>query len=274
MNDSGLLLIIGGAEDHKGECVILKEFIRLAGGRGANIAILAVATQNQLRSEHMYSHIFRKLGAGSCKALHILDRSDANTYDLQSELEHIDGIFITGGDQLRITTMLGGTNLYYALHELHAKGTIIAGTSAGASVMSEIMILDGESDKPPTKQTVSLSPGLGLLEGIVIDQHFAQRGRLGRLLSIVAYNPHILGIGIDENTAVIVDDVSGEMKVIGEGAVTILDGKDIEFSNVATVSASQTLAVAGCKLYTLPCKYHFDLRSRKAINTRHLKEDN
>ncbi len=274
MTNCGPLLIIGGAEDKKDDCVILNEFLSLSGGKGARIAVMAVATKDSLTVEHAYKRIFRQLGAGSCQAIHITERNDANDLDIAADIKDIDGIFFTGGDQLRITAMLGGTELYRVLHQAHAQGVVIAGTSAGAAVMSKVMIVDGENDKPPKKEIVNLSPGLGLVEGIVIDQHFAQRGRLGRLLSVVAYNPQLLGVGIDENTAVIVDDAEGYMKVIGEGAVTIVDGTDVEFSNVAAAAAEETLAVAGYRLHTLPDSYKFDLRTRRSINSGYSKEDN
>lgn len=261
------LVVIGGAEDHDDECRILKDFIDLAGGKGAVIAILAVAAEDAVRVEQIYKSVFARLGAGKCFAIHITERSDANDQDTYQQIIDVDGIFFTGGDQLRITTMLGGTKLYNALHIALEQGVIVAGTSAGASAMSEIMIISGDSKKPPAKETVNLSPGLGLVAGMVIDQHFAQRGRIGRLLSVVAYNPQLLGVGIDENTAVVINTTEGLISVIGEGAVTIVDGKDIDFSNVAAVSEEETLAVSGYTLHTLPQGYQYDLKMRRVCDS-------
>jgi cyanophycinase len=174
------------------------------------------------------------------------------------------GIFFTGGDQLRITSLLGGTEVDFALHEAYRKGTVIAGTSAGASVMSATMIIGGDEDSSPYQGSISMGPGMGLVHQVVIDQHFAQRGRLGRLVSAVAQQPAILGIGIDEDTAVIINSKNC-MKVIGSQTVTVVDGNRCEHTNVSEAKPEQALALTAITVHILPGGYGFDLLDRRAL---------
>ena len=167
-------------------------------------------------------------------------------------------MFFTGGDQLRITSMIGGTPIYNAIKELCDNGGLIAGTSAGASVMSDTMIVQGEDDESPHKCTLKMSPGLGLVNNIIIDQHFAQRGRIGRLLTAIAQNPEVLGIGIDEDTAIIVSD-KGVAEVIGSGAVYFVDGSSIIYSNVSEQYSNEVLSMFNVKLHVLKEGNRFNL---------------
>lgn len=261
MDKYGRLIIIGGAEDKEHDCIILDRFVQLAGGENSSIAIVTAATESPRQAAEQYGGIFNKLGARKSFAINIEHRQDAQEINLD-KLNEATGVFFTGGDQLRITALLGGTVFYDALHRLHKRGTVIGGTSAGASMMSEVMIVEGENDSAPRKRTAELAPGLGLLRGVIIDQHFAQRGRIGRLLSILAQNPHMLGVGIDENTAIIVDPIEGIVEIVGESATTFLDGKQITYSNVSKSTREDVLAVTGCKLHVLPQGYKFDLAKR------------
>ena len=174
------------------------------------------------------------------------------------------GIFFTGGDQLRITSILGGTRFFTSLHEAYKNGTVIAGTSAGASAMSGTMIIQGNDNDPARKCTLKMAPGLGLLEGALIDQHFHQRGRIGRLLCGVAENPHILGIGLDEDTAVRVYP-DAHIEVIGSNSVTIIDGRNIKSSNVSELKPDENLAIANVTLHVLPAGYGFDMADREVL---------
>ena len=167
-------------------------------------------------------------------------------------------LFFTGGDQLRITSMIGGTPIYNVIKELCSNGGVIAGTSAGASVMSDTMIVEGEDDESPHKCTLKMSPGLGLVKNIIIDQHFAQRGRVGRLLTAIAQNPEVLGIGIDEDTAILVSD-KGTAEVIGSGAVYFIDGSGITYSNVSEQYSNEILSMFNVKLHVLKEGDKFDL---------------
>lgn len=200
----GTLVVIGGAEDKDDRCLILKRFVELAGGKQAKLVIVTTATVEPGVSGEVYCRLFRQLGVGDTAVLNVNTRQDARAPRVKEVLERATGIFFTGGDQLRLTSILGGTLVDDALHKAYLQGTIIAGTSAGASAMSETMIVEGEEAEAPRKNIVQMAPGLGLLREVVIDQHFAQRGRLGRLLTAVAQHPYVLGLGIDEDTAIIV----------------------------------------------------------------------
>jgi cyanophycinase len=174
------------------------------------------------------------------------------------------GVFFTGGDQLRITSILGGTKTFNALHQVNIKGAAIIGTSAGASVMSNTMIVDGNSNDPARKCTLKMAPGLGLLEEAIIDQHFDQRGRIGRLLCGVAENPHMLGIGIDEDTAIRVYP-DAHFEVLGTNAVTVIDGRSIESSNVSELKPDEILAISNVTLHVLPGGYGYDMDKREVL---------
>lgn len=258
----GHLLIIGGAEDKEGECIILKRFVQLAGARNGTVAIVTAATESPDTVGEEYRELLTRLGAGEVIVLHIANRSQANDRGTIAAIESASGIFFTGGDQLRITSIVGGTKLDDQLKRAFHRGAVIAGTSAGASAMSETMIIGGSGEKEPKRSTVGMAPGLGLVQRAVIDQHFAQRGRIGRLLGAVAQNPYILGIGIDEDTAIEVD-MAGMFKVVGSGSVTIIDGRAVSISDVSETSSDEPLALADVLLHVLPTGYLFDLATRR-----------
>ncbi len=264
MEAGGRLIIIGGAEDKQGECEILREVAKAAGGQRGKIVIVTTATQKPLPAGRMYSEIFARLGVGSVATINIENRQDAGQSEFQKTLEGATCIFFTGGDQLRITSILGGTAMGIQLKQLFGSGITIVGTSAGASAMSSTMIVAGEEEDSPRKCTVKMAPGLDLLDGCVIDQHFAQRGRIGRLMCAVAQNPHVLGIGIDEDTAVVVE--GSRFKVVGSRAVTVVDGSSLSFSNVSETKPDHPLALMNMIVHVLPRGYGFDLEQRKPTN--------
>ena len=201
---TGNLLIIGGNEDKDRECVILRRFITMAGERQARIAVVTTATESPREAGDEYRSLFAEFGAETVSIVYIANREAANDRQQLAALENCSGLFFTGGDQLRLTSILGGSAADAAIRRAHRSGAVIAGTSAGASMMSDTMIVDGDSSATPKKSMVSMAHGMGLLEEVVIDQHFAQRGRINRLLAAVAQNPHVLGVGIDEDTALMV----------------------------------------------------------------------
>ena len=256
----GKLVIIGGAEDKKGECKILRRFFELAGGRKAHIVILSTASSDP-HVGIQYQRIFTGFGAEEVTVLAIQNREEAANTRFCDCLKNSTGIFFTGGDQLRITGILGGSVLGGELIKSCQQGTVIAGTSAGASVMSETMLVGGLDDATPSKEIIRMAPGLGLIKDVVVDQHFAQRGRIGRLLAVVAHNPYILGIGIDEDTAIIIDGTE-EFEVVGSGTVTVLDGRQVTHSNVSESSPQQPLALIDVKVHILPSEYRFNLDER------------
>ncbi len=260
----GNLIIIGGAEDKYGESSILKNVVNIIGGSNAALTVLTTATENPSEVGQEYRNVFGRLGISNISILNIDTRDDANMEENVRIISGASGIFFTGGDQLRITSILGGTKVYKALHDSYLKGVAIIGTSAGASVMSSTMVVDGNSNDAARKCTLKMAPGLGLLEEAIIDQHFEQRGRIGRLLCGVAENPYILGIGIDEDTAVRVYP-DAHFEVLGTNAVTVVDGKTIRNSNVSELKPDEILAISHVTLHVLPCGYGFDMKNREVL---------
>ncbi|MGI9952561.1 cyanophycinase [Moorellaceae bacterium AZ2] len=254
------LYIIGGNEDKEGRCMILRRFVEAAGGEKAVLAVMPVAAGDMARAGEEYRRLFTRLGAARVEVVAFASRREAGHPALVNLLEGSTGIFLTGGDQLRLTALLGGTELDRALHRAYRRGAVIGGTSAGAAAMSATMIVEGAGEETPRAEVVRMAPGLGLIREVVVDQHFAQRGRLGRLLAAVAHNPYILGLGIDEDTAVLVDDRQ-RFRVYGSGAVTVVDGRRIEHSDISGAGTGP-LALTGLQLHILPAGYGFDLALR------------
>jgi cyanophycinase len=253
------LLVIGGAERYgPGGTEILRRFVGLAGGPAAELIVIATASAEPAVLEAEYAALFTRLGAGRVRALRLDNRAQANEPAVVKALATATGVFFTGGDQLRITTVLGGTLADSALQRLVQTGTIVlGGTSAGAAMMSGTMILGGDSPGV-TRASVRTGPGLEFLPGVLIDMHFAERGRLNRLLSAVALYPHELGLGIDEDTAILAEGDSFE--VLGTGAVTIVDAgaaADIR------VPADGPIALTGARVHVLPAGCRFELSGRR-----------
>ncbi len=263
-NKKGNLVIIGGAEDRYGESSILQEVVDIIGGEDARIGIFTTATQHPEEVGEDYRDVFLRLGVKDADILNINTRDEANSEDNVRRIMYATGFFFTGGDQLRITSILGGTRVCDALKRSFEGGTAVIGTSAGASVMSSTMIVEGNSNDAARKCTLKMAPGLSLLEEVIIDQHFDQRGRLGRLLCGVAGNPGILGIGIDEDTGIRVypDEY---FEVIGNNAVTVIDGKSIVSTNVSETKPDEILAITNASLHILSRGYGFDFKRREVL---------
>ncbi|MBC1220583.1 cyanophycinase [Nostoc sp. UCD121] len=262
VNSKQELIIIGGAEDKKEDCQILREFVRRAGGTKAKIVIMTAATELPRDVGENYIRVFEKLGAEDVRIVDTETRDDAYSSTALEAVSKATGIFFTGGDQARITSILKDTELDTAIHKRFAEGAVIAGTSAGAAVMPDKMIVEGDSQTNPRMEIVEMGPGLGFLPGVVIDQHFLQRGRLGRLISALVQEPADLGFGIDENTAMVVTDK--QIEIIGEGSVTIVDVQ-ATYNNMDEILKDEALAICGAKLHILPHGYKFDLKTRQPI---------
>jgi cyanophycinase len=265
----GKLVIIGGAEDREDDRQILREFVRLAGGRNAVISVLTAATNEPEAAGQTYCDVFYDLGAKDVYVADTRQPEDANRPEIVRAIANSTGIFFTGGDQARITACLINTILEDAIRKRFEDGAAIAGTSAGAAIMPNTMIVEGDSETNPRINAVKMGPGMGFLPGVVIDQHFAQRGRLGRLLSALLIEPSVLGFGIDENTAMVVD---GEMvEIIGEGAVTVVDESSATYNNLDQVLQDEPVAVFGTKLHVLPHGYRFNLKTRQPLRPENHK---
>jgi cyanophycinase len=257
---SGKLLVIGGAESHSEEDdTILERFVALAGGATARLVVIATASESPADREKEYRAVFEGLGVAEAVSLRLEDRDQANSDHAVAALERATGVFFTGGDQLRITTVLGGSRADLTLHARLAEGLVLAGTSAGAAMMSSTMILGGK-DAAVSTASVRTGPGMEFLPGVLIDMHFAERGRLNRLLSAIAMFPHELGLGIDENTAILVD--GDEFEVIGAGSVTVIDAGPATAIRCPTEDDGP-IALCGVQLHVLPTGYRFDLAERR-----------
>ncbi len=259
----GQLVIIGGAEDKEGDCKILREFVRRAGGTNARIVIMTAATELPREVGENYIRVFERFGAEDVRIIDTVQREDASSASYLEAIDKATGVFFTGGDQARITSILKDTELDAAIHKRYQEGIVVGGTSAGAAMMPDMMIVEGDSETNPRIDVVEMGPGMGFLPGVVIDQHFSQRGRLGRLIAALAQQPAVLGFGIDENTAIVVSD--NQFEVIGEGAITVVDESSVTHSNVGEILRDEPLAVCGARLHILPDGYKFDLKTRKPI---------
>jgi cyanophycinase len=259
----GKLLIIGGAEDKEGDCKILREFLRCAGGTKARIVVMTAATSLPGEVGDNYIRVFERLGAEDVRVIDTQRPEDASDPDYLEAIEQATGIFFTGGDQARIISCLKDTQLDAAMHKRYSEGIIIGGTSAGAAMMPDMMIIEGDSETNPRVDVVAMGPGMGFLPNVVIDQHFAQRGRLGRLVTALLLQPAVLGFGIDENTAILVS--GDELEVIGESAVTVIDESEKLHDNIEGRLKDEGLAICGAKLHILPHGYRFNLKTRQPV---------
>lgn len=257
------LVIIGGAEDREGDCLILREFVRRAGGLQARIVVMTVATGLPGEVGEQYLNIFERLGVEDVRVVDTARREDASDPRALELIRNATGVFFTGGNQARITELLKDSELETTLHDRYQQGVVIAGTSAGAAMMPDTMIVEGEPETNPRMEVAKMDRGMGFLPGVVIDQHFAQRGRLGRLLSALSQQPAVLGFGIDENTAIAID--GNEIEVIGAGAVTVVDVAHITHTNVDELLKDEAMAICNAKLHILPHGYKFDLEKRAPI---------
>ncbi len=249
----GHLLVIGGAEDKYNERRILRKFLELTGTDGGetNVLIVPVASDFPEFAADIYVQAFRRLGIANPRVLRATSRQDVFAADADALFDGVNGVFITGGDQMRLVSLLGGTKFAQKLRQVATEtDVVLAGTSAGAAGMSTSMIVRGDATPHPHKNSVRLSPGLGFLKNIIIDQHFTERGRISRLITAVAYNPYNLGIGVDENTAIILDN-EGVLEVFGEGSVTVVDGSQITYNEIAEVDDFQSFSVCGVQLHIL-----------------------
>lgn len=247
----GALLIIGGHEDRDEAMEVLRRFVELSGGARSRIRVLTAASTAPDKAWAPYSQAFAALGVADCQPVHVDSRAEAGDPALAEALAGAGGIFIAGGKQQRLMAHIGGTAIETAIHAAHTRhGACLAGTSAGASAMSALMLAEGHAELLPEKGTVNLGAGFGMLQRVVIDQHFSERHRLGRLLTVVAQNPEVYGIGIDENTALQVMPGAG-IEVLGDGAVTVLDGHAM-VSNVASIPRRQTPEMIGVMLHLMP----------------------
>lgn len=261
---AGTLIIIGGHEDRCADGEILKAVAEAVdGGKLVVTTVASEESSGELWEE--YRKVFHELGVRKIEHLAVADRGEALSPDREKVLEGASAVFFTGGDQLRITAQLGDSLVYRKIQEIYEEGGTVAGTSAGAAVMSDVMLVGGNGDESyKIGSALRLAPGLGLLDSVILDQHFAERGRLGRLLGAVAQNPAMLGVGIDENSAIRVHGRKS-FEVLGEGAVYVLDASGVTFSNLTEDETDDALSIFDVKLHVLSAGYCFDLEERRPV---------
>lgn len=258
----GYIVPVGGAEDKVGDLAILRRFAALCGAGTARIGIVPTASEHDDTGER-YQTLFTGLGVAEAVVLPVVSRGDSQRPEWIEALDRLDGVFLTGGNQLRLSTMLGGTLMAKTIRRRNLEGLHVAGTSAGAAFLSEHMIAFGREGASPRAKLATLAPGLGLTNRIIIDQHFRQRDRLGRLLTAISYNPFMIGIGLDEDTAAFIGP-DETLEVVGTGAITVVDPSDLEFSSMARVRKNDPICLIGLRLHVLDHGATFNLHTREA----------
>ena len=258
----GWIVAIGGAENKENDRRILARFVEVSGGDDADIVVIPTASRLH-ETGPRYEQLFRELGAARVSVMDFDTRRDCHEAGRLQRLEEASGVFFTGGNQLRLTTLLGGTPVAKEIRARNAHGVTVGGTSAGASILSEHMIAFGDDGASAISGSVRLAPGLGLTNRFVIDQHFRQRDRLGRLLTALAYNPFAVGIGLDEDTAAFIGP-DNTVEVEGSGAVTVVDAAEVSFSSMDLADEGQPICMLGLKLHLLVAGATFNLHTRIA----------
>jgi cyanophycinase len=258
----GWIIPIGGAENKENDRHILERFVRCSGGRDADIVVIPTASRLH-ETGPRYERLFKDIGAARVEVMDFDTRRDCQEPRRLERLEQATGIFFTGGNQLRLTTLLGGTPVAKLVRIRNASGVTVGGTSAGASILSEHMIAFGDEGSSVISGSVRLAPGLGLTNRFIIDQHFRQRDRLGRLLTALAYNPFAIGIGLDEDTAAFIGP-DETVEVEGSGGVTIVDAADVSYSSMDSVTEGQPVCMLGLRMHVLVAGATFNLHTRVA----------
>lgn len=265
---AGTLAAIGGNEDKTTDLEVLRTICALPDGGADVIEIIPTASRIPLEAAGQYLEPFRKLGCSTVNIMDLRDRAQANDPAFVKRVIDADLVFFTGGDQLRLTSVLGGSALLTTLKGHYQRGGVVAGTSAGAAAMSQSMIYQGRAGQAMRKGTVQMTPGLGFVRNVVVDSHFTQRGRFGRLLEVVTGNPGVIGLGLDEDAAVIVRD-GVRLEAIGSGAVVVIDGHEMKYSNITQVRMGRAIAEEGVLVHTLTRGHGYDLDQRRYLRPDH-----
>ena len=261
-HERGWIVPIGGAENKENDRHILERFVCVSGGDAANIVVIPTASRMH-ETGPRYERLFTGMGAAHVATMDFDTRRDCQEPGRLRRLEEATGIFFTGGNQLRLTTLLGGTPVAKLIRMRTARGVAVGGTSAGASILSEHMIAFGDEGSAVVSGSVRLAPGLGLTNRFIIDQHFRERDRLGRLITALAYNPFAIGIGLDEDTAAFIGP-DETLEVEGSGGVTVVDGSEVSYSSMSDVSEGQPVCVLGLRVHILTAGATFNLHTRQA----------
>lgn len=254
---------IGGGELAEANRVVETLIEPLNGNGKSRVLVLTVATNEPEKAVIKYNSLFRSQGIKHVDSIDVSERKDALSKTAIRKVDRADLLYFTDGDQLNITTLLGGSPLGDAINRRINNGVVVAGTSAGAAMMSKWMIVSGDSDKAPNVGGVEIAPGMDLFDSMIIDTHFSQRGRHGRLLAAIAHFPQAIGLGLDERTAVFVK--GSKFKVIGDGVVTIMDGSSVTINDLPYRAEGDKVGIAGVTVDVLPEGYKYDIKKRIAI---------
>jgi cyanophycinase len=260
----GRLIAIGGNEDKADELIVLKRVVLEIGKKDYQVGIITTASEDPEQRGKDYHSVFSSLGASRVDIFNIKDRIQANDRKAAAKIADLDLIFFTGGDQLRLTTIMGGTKVLDAIQARLENGALIAGTSAGAAVFSDTMIYEGKSEEGLFKGSVLSTPGFGFVGNIIFDTHFMARGRIGRLIQIVTSNPACIGVGIGEDCGVVLKG-DGVAEIVGTGQVIIVDGSGIGYSNIMNIKPGEPIAVENVRIHSLVNGYGYDFKKRRFL---------
>lgn len=265
---TGILIPIGGGEDKKDKKEILDRFVRETDSRDPIIEVITTATNMPDEVGRDYTRAFEDLSVRRVNIMHIEEREEANSEDIIDRIKNAHGVIFTGGDQLKLSSILGGTEMHKALKDRFENDThfVIAGTSAGAAAMSNTMIVSGASTDALIKGQLQLTNGLDFINSVFIDTHFTQRGRFGRVIQTVAANPAVLGLGLGEDTGAVIFD-NDDLEIIGSGLAVVVDGSEIKYSNLADVAEGEPITVEGVKIHILSAGKRFRISEKKLIRT-------
>lgn len=263
--EPGALIAIGGAEDKTSDSLVLGRVMSLLPPYGSEIAVITTASRVPDQVFAGYERVFGEFGASTVHHLDIQDRAAAREDANVAVAATCDLIFFAGGDQLRLTNVLGGSPLLDAIRARHKAGATIAGTSAGAAAMSSTMIYDGAAANALRKGAVKMSVGLGFVDDVVIDSHFLERGRFTRLMEVGATNPEYVGIGLGEDAAVIIRP-GPVLEAVGQGLVIIVDSSELRRSNVAELADGEPVAIEHVIMHALTNGFGYDVKRRAFLD--------
>lgn len=260
----GYLVAIGGAEDKTSDLDVLSTVVSLAPEGNSEIAVIAAASSVPDNVLPVYEKVFTRLGASRVHSLSVRTRDDAERPADVSAVADSGVVFFTGGDQLRLTSVLGGSRLLDAIRERFMSGAVVAGTSAGAMALATTMIYSGDAADALHKGAVNMSPGLGFVGGLIIDTHFLARGRFTRLMAAGAANPHELGVGLGDDAAVIVHP-NRVLEAVGPGHVVLVDSRGLARSNVADLAIGGAVAIENMIMHALIRGHGFAIDERRYL---------
>ena len=269
----GILIAIGGNEDKENDIEVIRAVVDVLESKKLTIEVITTASDIPEKTGKGYMEAFDIIGVKDTNMMHIKNREDAERVEYVDRIKKANIVYFTGGDQLKITSILGGSMvLETIIKKYRNEKCVIAGTSAGASALSEVMVYEGESQEALTKGTVQVTAGIGLVTNVVIDSHFIKRGRFSRLMEVVTCNPGHIGLGLGEDSGVIIRK-GHVLEAIGNGLIVIFDGQHIKYSNVSKIDMGDAIAVENVIVHTLVKGNGFDLQSRRYLKPDYIMDD-